>query len=268
MKIFCISLNPDHLDLIKELNYLPVGLGKSKFSDEWYQDNSGINISQKNPYYGEYTFHYWLWRNNKIQINNWIGFCQYRKFWKKPNITPDLIEFKKFKNSILKEIPKNFENFDAILVDEIFINKFKLSKFIKHNLNTMIKNPQFFFNKNKRNIKFHFDMWHGEGNLDRAIDKLPIKERSDFREFVNINTSFNPQNMFICKNKDTLFSYYESLFPWLLDCEKIFGFKNSNNYGLKRIYGFLAERYLSYWFKKYKKISTLPFIFKDLSDYL
>ena len=36
----------------------------------------------------------------------------------------------------------------------------------------------------------------------------------------------------------------------------------------ERMYGFLAERYLSYWFKKYKKISTLPFIFKDLSDFL
>ena len=36
----------------------------------------------------------------------------------------------------------------------------------------MIKNPNLFFNKNKRNIKFHFDLMHGEGNLDKAIALL------------------------------------------------------------------------------------------------
>ena len=267
MNMFCISMNPNHLNLIKQLGYLPVGLGENKFSNEWYTDNSGDNISKKNPYYGEYTFHYWLWKNNKIEFNNWIGFCQYRKFWKNHNAEIASNEIQRFKKNILIEIPKNLSNFDAILLDETFINQFRFSKFIKHNLKKMINNPHLIFNKNKRNIKFHFDMWHGEGNLDKAIEKLPVKEKNDFKDFVNTSVSFNPQNMFICKEKNTLFSYYDSLFPWLLECEKIFGFKN-DNYGLKRIYGFLAERYLSYWFKKYKKISTLPFIFKDISDFL
>ena len=39
----------------------------------------------------------------------------------------------------------------------------------------MIKNPSLFFNKNKRNIKFHFDLMHGEGNLDKAIILLDKK---------------------------------------------------------------------------------------------
>jgi hypothetical protein len=31
----------------------------------------------KNKYYGEYTFHYWMWKNylDRIPDNNWIGFC-------------------------------------------------------------------------------------------------------------------------------------------------------------------------------------------------
>ena len=37
-------------------------------------------------------------------------------------------------------------------------------------------------------------------------------------------------------------------------------------YGLKRIYGFLAERYMSFWFQKYTKFKTLPITFKDISD--
>ena len=111
-------------------------------------------------------------------------------------------------------------------------------------------------------------MMHGEGNLDRAIKLLPSSNRDDFNDYVNSEVSFNPHNMFICKNKEILYSYYESLFPWLLDCEKIFGFKDLKGFGLKRIYGFLAERYMSYWFRKYTKYTILPIYFKDIDDFL
>ena len=111
-------------------------------------------------------------------------------------------------------------------------------------------------------------MMHGRGNLNKAIEVLDHKERGDFNDFVNSEVSFNPQNMFICKNKKILFSYYDSLFPWLANCEKIFKFKDLKGFGLQRIYGFLAERYMSYWFKKYTKHTTLPMQFKDIDDYL
>ena len=71
--------------------------------------------------------------------------------------------------------------------------------------------------------------------------------------------------MFICKSNIILNKYYETIFPWLKRCEKLFGF-NLKGYGLTRIYGFLAERFMSYWFRKYTNFSTLPIIFKDISD--
>ena len=71
--------------------------------------------------------------------------------------------------------------------------------------------------------------------------------------------------MFICKSPKILNEYYNSIFPWLEKCESKFGF-NLEGYGLKRIYGFLAERYMSFWFKKYTKSTTLPIIFKDISE--
>jgi hypothetical protein len=104
---------------------------------------------------------------------------------------------------------------------------------------------------------------HGEGNLDKAINLLDNENRKDFNEFVNSETSFNPHNMFICKSKDILNNYYGTVFPWLERCEKEFGF-NLDGYGLKRIYGFLAERFLSYWFKKNTNFCTMPIIFKDI----
>ena len=129
----------------------------------------------------------------------------------------------------------------------------------------MVLNPTLFFNKEKRTIKFHFDMMHGEGNLDKAIKLLESNEQKDFTDYVNTEVCFNPHNMFICKSKKTLLNYYQSVFPWLERSEKIFGF-NLEGYGLQRIYGFLAERYMSYWFKKYTKFTTLPIGFKDLSE--
>ena len=84
LSIFCITLNPNHEDIIKQLSYTPVGLGTNKFSENCFTDKEGDNIANKNSFYGEYTFHYWIWKNylNKID-SKWIGFCQYRKFFSK-----------------------------------------------------------------------------------------------------------------------------------------------------------------------------------------
>ena len=68
--------------------------------------------------------------------------------------------------------------------------------------------------------------------------------------------------MFVCRSKKTMNDYYQSIFPWLLECEKIFGF-NLSGYGQIRIYAFLAERYLSYWFTKYTNPLLWPVIHFD-----
>ena len=118
--------------------------------------------------------------------------------------------------------------------------------------------------KKKRNIKFHFDVFHGDGNLDLAIDLLDEKNRDEFRNFVNSKTSFNPHNMFICKNKDILKNYYDALFPWLERCEKEFGFRKLKGYDQQRLYAYLAERYLSYWFKRHTKFKELPWTIVEI----
>jgi len=268
LKIFCLTLNPRHKDIIDKLGYIPVGLGENSFQGEWLEDKNEKNIATKNKYYGEYTFHYWLWKNNKVNFDGWIGFCQYRKFWVNDLNINNNINFENFNKKLIKEIPINLDQYESIIGENFFVNQFRFSKFIKHNLKAMVLKPSLFFNKNERTIKFHFDMMHGAGNLDKAINVLNNKDKKDFNDFVNSEISFNPHNMFICKNKEILYSYYESLFPWLFNCEKIFGFKNLNGFGLQRIYGFLAERYMSYWFKKYTKYKLLPIHFKDISDFL
>ena len=267
LKMYCITTNNDHAKIINALGYVPVGLGKGINSNLFFRDSSNFNISSKNDFYGEYTFHYWLWKNMlKKTESEWIGFCQYRKFWCEKEEKEKNISFEKFNKIILKYIPEEYESCDVILGEPLFLRKTNIIKILKYGKFSILKNPINLFAKN-HTIKSHFDMFHGVGNLSKAIELLDSEEKKDFEIFVNDNVSFNPHNMFICKSKKSLISYYESVFPWLERCEKIFGFENLNTYGLRRIYGFLAERYMSYWFKKYTKFKLMPIYFKDISDF-
>ena len=72
--------------------------------------------------------------------------------------------------------------------------------------------------------------------------------------------------MFICKSKKILEQYYKDIFEWLKKCENIFGFQEGT-YGKTRIYAFLAERYMSYWFNKYSHCLTWPIFFSDTSKF-
>ena len=108
--MFCITLEPSHLNFIKSLNYVPVGLGEKKFSSDFMNDRNGDNISKKNKNYGEYTFHYWLWKNHLQNIDkDWIGFCQYRKFWSLTFTPNNELNINNLQSKVLKEIPEILE---------------------------------------------------------------------------------------------------------------------------------------------------------------
>ena len=40
LKMFCISLEPNHYEFIKNLGYIPVGLGEKDFNESWLSDKS------------------------------------------------------------------------------------------------------------------------------------------------------------------------------------------------------------------------------------
>ncbi len=264
--IFCLTLNPEHEKIIKELSYVPVGLGNLKFSENCLSDKIGENISNKNSYYGEYTFHYWIWKNYLSEIKTeWVGFCQYRKFFVN-KLSDSSINLQELNKSVIHDIDKKFLDYDCILGSQFYVHNYKLSKIIKNHFFKFMINPAKIFDKKKRSLKFHFDLFHGKNNLELATDLLEKNDREDFKNFMSQRISFNPHNMFICKTK-ILRNYYETIFPWLKKCESIFGFDDLNGYGLKRIYGFLAERFLSYWFLKNYSVKEMPIFIKDLSDY-
>jgi len=261
LEMFCICIHNDLLDKVRKLNYVPVGLGNEEFENGWLRDNTGINISNKNKFYGEYSFHYWFWKNKikDISDDTWIGFCAYRRFWHNDIKINDSL---KFKNKVLNQIPEIWNKYDVILGNQISVDKVNWIKVLKYGKLAFLRNPQA-ITKKGRTIKFHFDMFHGNGILDKAIDQLNDEDKEDFRKYVNNRTSYNQGNMFICKSKKIINKYYETIFNWLSKCEKIFGFDLSG-YSKVRIYAFLAERFLPYWFNKYSKCLEWPIFFNDI----
>ena len=155
LKMYCLTLDKNHLNIIKKFNYVPVGLGKDNFDNEWFSDKTGINISKKNPYYGEYTFHYWLWKNHLDKINtDWIGFCQYRKFFLKKDFKEKSFSFNELREMSVNDIDQEINNYDCILGKKFSVENYKLMKIIKHHFIKFLFNPTALLYRKKRTLKF------------------------------------------------------------------------------------------------------------------
>ena len=236
IKIYCVT--NEKVKHLEKTGLTLVGVGKKSFPRNYINCTKGKNIQYKEKNYSELVFHYWFWKNElkKFNSNTWIGFCQKRRFWVKNKVK--IKNLKKLKKNLIYKPDPKWKNFESIICKSIRVDNPKKMKIIKRGWKNLAKDPSIFFDNSKQTVKLHFDMHHGFNVLDKAIDKLDLKDRNQFRKFVNENII----------NK-----WFTALFKWLFKCEKIFGFSKLKGYDQERLYAYLAERYLSFWFKKYTK---------------
>lgn len=265
MKIFCISIYNESYDFFKKSRLIPVGVGNRKFDKEWLNDKTEINVASKNSNFGEYTFHYALWKSGLLKKDdkNWTGFCSYRRFW----VNKNFIEPKNLNdlnNAILTEVPEEWNQYDSVLAEPIILGKQKLMKLLKNNFTYIFKKPTLLFRK--MSVRDHFNLNHGSYFLEEAIKLLDLEEQDAFKIFLDKN-EFNPHNIFICKNHILIEAFYKKIFDWLFKCEEKFKKLDLDTYGKKRIYGFLAERFMPFWFKRNSKSLNWPYIFFDTNKY-
>ncbi len=262
LEIYCITNK--HVNFIENTNYRIGWVGKEDMLPDYLTCNDKDNIFHKEKYYSELTFHYWYWKNlMNLNENKWIGFCQKRRFWIKPESEGKEINIGNIRDHLLLNPPDSWKEYESIICKPINISGAKKIKILKRGWKSIIKNPSILFNKKNENICFHFDMHHGYGNMDKAIEMLDISDMEDFKKFVYTKNSFNPHIMFITK-PHILNQWFTKLFPWLERCEKKFGFESLLGYDTTRLYAYLAERYLSFWFKKYTKYLESPWVFVDI----
>jgi hypothetical protein len=261
MKIFCISIYNKNFNQFKKMKFIPVGVGNSKFNNNWITDKGFVNISKKNSNFGEYTFHYKLWKNNLINknYNNWIAFCTYRRFWTTKQFD-NISNFETLNKIIIKKPNPSWKKYDVVLGKPLIFKKIKNIKMLKRNLVEVLKKPKVLINKTT--LKDQFNIFHGSYFLEKSLSFLSKENKCKFEDFLN-GYELYPYNMFMCKNATILNQFYNEIFPWLFKCEENFKKKNLDGYDKKRIYGFLAERYMPFWFIKNFKVKTSPISFFD-----
>ena len=50
-------------------------------NEGFYQDNSGVNIAEKNSSFCELTGLYWAWKNGVFENNEYVGLVHYRRYF-------------------------------------------------------------------------------------------------------------------------------------------------------------------------------------------
>ena len=84
LKIYCVTNK--EISFLNNSNYKIAWVSKKERPlPNYINCNKGDNIFYKEKYYSELTFHYWYWKNllDKETDDQWIGFCQKRRYWVK-----------------------------------------------------------------------------------------------------------------------------------------------------------------------------------------
>ena len=212
----------------------PLGLGNLEYPNNWLDEKLGNNISSLNKYYAEFTGFYWIWKNQikLFKKNDLIGNCHNRVLWLN-NLYSDE---KKFTSSSL------YSNFLSTKNQKLTESE------------VIQVQPITFRNKN---LFSDFEEVHKTSALTDCMSFLSVDLKKEFITHMNGQLLF-PHNMFITKAKH-FEEYCEVIFPWLEKCMNYCHEKKiCNDYNM-RMPAFLAERFTSFWFNRFKKRSLLSY---------
>lgn len=217
--------------------YLPIQVGSAvnKVDLGILKDNSGDNISSKNPNYCELTALYWAWKNLD---GDYTGLSHYRRHFvskksgdKWGNIaSKSYIESKLSKSDIILPKPRNY--------------------YIETNYSQYV---------------------HAHHAIDLDITRSIIEEK--YPEYLKAydtsmkSTKGHRFNMFVMKN-EFFKEYMEWMFDILFELEKRLDISayNSND---KRVFGFVSERLLDVWIMtKGYSFLELPVAFMEKENWL
>lgn len=201
--------------------YQPIQVGKDKSNFKGYiRDNSGDNISVKNPNYCELTAQYWLWKNDDSDIK---GLVHYRRFLSSCTFSfSHRFSVSKIINS--KEIENKMKNFDVILPR-------KRNYFIETSYSHYI----------------HAHKKEGIDETEKVIKDYFPEYYDSFKTVMNRKKA-HMFNMMIAKKK-----FFDNYSEWLFDVlgkvESRIDISNWNQ-SESRIFGYISELLLDVWIEK------------------
>lgn len=244
--------------LVPEPIYVPIMSGNALIAGEkWIQgDDSGEQISLKNPWYSELTGIYWVWKNTHQDIT---GACHYRRFFTAMP-EPFLYKLKRLlffpAGLYRKRIGLIYTGNTKLFVPRILKQDELVSLLDKYDAIL----PQ--ARKLKYSVETHFNRYHDQNDL-HLLESIIREKYPDYLEAfdqVLQGKRLYANNMFVMKD-----DHYQEFMHWWFDL--LFEFERRidlNHYTeyQKRILGFIAERLLNVWFaKKQLKCVELPVIY-------
>nr|WP_317280416.1 DUF4422 domain-containing protein [uncultured Fusobacterium sp.] len=217
-------------EMPKYLCYLPLHVGKKRKDNLGYiGDDTGDNISEKNPYYCELTGVYWAWKNLKA---DYIGLVHYRRQFRGKN---------KQENSLFDTVLSDVEIKELLKETDIILPKkrnYYIENLYDHYRHTMYIEP-----------------------LDVTGEIIKEFYPEYYKEFEKLHkrTSAHMFNMFIMKRKD-FDKYCEWLFDILGKLEKRVDSSKYDSFHA-RFYGRVSELLLDIWLEtnnlKYKEVPVM-----------
>ena len=209
--------------------YIPVHVGREGKNDIGYQgDNTGENISLKNPYYCELTGLYWAWKNLDCE---YLGLSHYRRHFSNG---------KKNKDKFLMIIDQNKVN-DLLDKTDIIVPKER-----KYYIES---------------IYSHYTHTHYEKDLQETRNIIKRKYPDYLSIFDNRMkmTHAHMFNMFIMK-KELADQYCEFLFDVLFELENSLDISDYDSFQA-RLYGRISELLFDVWLDKnnlsYKEVPVI-----------
>lgn len=221
------------VDLECKDHYIVLQVGAEGKEDLGYvPDNTGDNISEKNPHYCELTGLYWIWKNTR---DDYKGLVHYRRYFGKSNLSGKRKHIYSY-----AELEEMLQEADVVLPyveyflqnakDELLISCCTEEIFIK---------------------------------LERIIKKKYPDYMDAFEEYFSQNSS-TLFNMMFCR-AEIFDAYCKWLFDILFELEKVVDLSELNEYQ-QRLYGFLSERLLNIWIRKNKlKVKNVKVIHLEMS---
>lgn len=256
--MFCMTHRK--MSYLDKLNVEPVWVGITHNPGYNHSHDTGDNIAWKNNTFAELTGQYWVWKNIMPKINDesYLGFCHYRRFFENPegghSVKSVYCTSDSYKGTDLSRLENSFKlyNWRVGLHPEV---EFELN--IKNLPRALIKGLIRAPGK-KLTIVENYQLRHYKKDLIQSIDLLPSGMREAFKKNVYQSTSLCPCNMYVTK-KNIFNEYFEILFPWLFKCEQFISCKNYNDHQ-RRVFGFLAERFSSFYFRRHASSVQLPVV--------
>ncbi|MFT4205242.1 MAG: DUF4422 domain-containing protein [Chitinophagaceae bacterium] len=224
--------------------YLPIHVGKEGKDGFGIQgDDTGDNISAKNPYYSELTALYWAWKNLEC---DYVGLVHYRRY----------LSLKRVGNSFWKSILTHQQSIELSGKYNIILPQRR-----RYGIETLYS---------------HYSNTHDHAHLDKTREIISSISPEYIASFDKVmkRTWGHLFNMFIMK-KNLFDNYCQWLFPILFKLEEEIDFTQLKPFD-QRLMGRVSEFLLDVWIEnnnyEYKEINWIQLgktnFFKKLRSFL